>query len=207
MRLFRAAILSVVFLLLFATSPACSKPPALPKLSSGDVIFSFGDSLTFGTGTNSQNSYPSILERLSGFKVVNAGKPGELSSDGAKRLPGLLDEYQPRLLILCHGGNDMLRKKSVAETRTHLDNMINAAKSRGISVILLGVPKPKLLLLKSAEFYRELALQHQIPIEAEIIPEVLGDSDLKSDPIHPNTKGYDLIASAVHKLLISTQAL
>ena len=193
--------------LLIAASAGCSKPPSLPKLSPGDTILTFGDSLTFGTGTDNQSTYPARLQELTGLTVINGGKPGEISADGAKRLPSLLDEHEPQLLILCHGGNDMLRKKSIAETRYNMNHMIETAKRRGIAVVLLGVPKPKLLLLESADLYLELAKQHQIPIETDIIPEVLGDTDLKSDPIHPNSKGYSLIAAAVHKLLISSRAL
>ena len=101
----------------------------------------------------------------------------------------------------------MLRKKNLSETQSHLRDMIREAKSRGVAVVLLGVPKPKLLSLKPAAFYQELATELQVPFEAEIIAEVLSDSDLKSDPIHPNAKGYARIATAVHKLLISTKAL
>lgn len=193
-------------LLLFALS-ACSQPPTLPRLSTGDTILSFGDSLTFGTGADQDSSYPAKLAQYTGLKVVNAGKPGEVSADGAKRLPAILDDVQPRLLILCHGGNDMLRKKPLSETRGHLEQMIMEAKSRGIAVVLLGVPKPKLLSLKSAELYQELAQAHKIPIDLKIIPDVLGNNNLKSDPIHPNNKGYELIATAVHKLLLTSQAL
>ncbi|MDH5324727.1 MAG: arylesterase [Gammaproteobacteria bacterium] len=181
--------------------------PLLPKLAPGSTILSFGDSLTFGTGANPQSSYPALLQQLSGLPVINAGKPGEISADGVQRLPALLDQHQPALLILCHGGNDMLRKKNLSETQSHLRDMIREAKSRGVAVVLLGVPKPKLLSLKPAAFYQELATELQVPFEAEIIAEVLSDSDLKSDPIHPNAKGYARIATAVHKLLISTKAL
>ena len=198
----------VTLLLLLLTLQGCSnKAPTLPKLPPDSTILSFGDSLTFGTGAQPDSSYPAVLQELSGLRVVNAGKPGEVTADGLERLPELLDEHRPQLLILCHGGNDMLRKKSDADTVLNLRHMVREATGRGIPVVLLGVPKPKLLLLKSADFYKNLATEMGLAIETEIIPKVLGDSSLKSDPIHPNARGYRQIAVAVHKLLVSTQAL
>ena len=87
---------------------ACSKTPQMTKLSPDATILAFGDSLTFGTGAGESESYPAVLNRLTGKKVVNAGVPGEVSSTGILRLPELLDRDHPALVILCHGGNDLL---------------------------------------------------------------------------------------------------
>ena len=107
MRSVRAALLCLAAVLVAACGPAV---PQLTKLEPGDVVLAFGDSLTFGTGVGRGDAYPAVLGRLISRKVVAAGVPGETSEQGLRRLPAVLDEVNPRLLVLCHGGNDFLRK-------------------------------------------------------------------------------------------------
>ena len=187
---------------------ACGESvPALNPISEEGVILAFGDSLTHGTGAKPEESYPSVLSRLTSRPVVNAGIPGELSAAGKERLPALLEEHEPQLLILCHGGNDLLRKKNKNSMKNNLKAMVSMARERGIQVVLLGVPEPKLFLLESAEVYKNLAKELLIPIEDKVLPEVLGDSDLKSDAIHPNAQGYSKVAHAISDLLKRAKAL
>ena len=86
-----------------------------------------------------------MLERSVGtIKVVNAGVPGETSAQGLARLPGVLDEVKPKLLLLCHGGNDFLRRMDESQARANIRSMIALARDRGIAVVLLATPKPSL---------------------------------------------------------------
>ena len=125
-------------LLFVALLPAgCGDQPELPALAAADVILAFGDSLTYGTGAREDESYPAVLARLSGHEVVNAGVSGEISAEGVARLGGVLDEYRPGLLLLCHGGNDMLRQMDSKAMENNLRAMIHQAQERNIPVILL----------------------------------------------------------------------
>ena len=193
--------LTLAFLLtLFISS--CSEPKvALQKLSSDAVILAFGDSLTYGTGATDEQAYPSILTKLTAHEVINEGIPGEISKDGAKRLPGLLDEIQPEILILIHGGNDILKKIPRSETAKNLREMISSAKQRNIAVILLGVPEPKLFSLSSAEVYQTISDEFEIVTDLYTLPEILHDQDLKSDLVHPNAQGYYQMAENIYSLL------
>lgn len=182
------------------------KTPRLPRLAESDVIVAFGDSLTYGTGAAEHESYPAVLSQLIGRTVVRSGVPGEVTADGLKRLPEVLDEHQPRLVIVCLGGNDMLRKVERSEIRTNLREIVRAIKARGIDVVLVGVPQPS-LIASAPEFYAEIAEEFDVPYEGRIVPRVLYSPELKADPIHPNARGYRRMAEAIAELLKHSGAL
>ena len=188
---------AVVCLVLIA---ACGKGPQVTPLAQDAVVLAFGDSLTFGTGAQPAESYPAQLGGIIGRTVVNAGVPGEISEDGLKRLPEVLEETQPKLLILCHGGNDFLRKLSESQAAANLRAMIRLAKQKNISVILIATPKPG-LLLSPPDFYAEIAKEFAIPFNDDILKSVLRDNALKSDLVHPNAAGYAEIAKTLAKVL------
>ncbi len=180
---------------------ACGKStPALPKLGTDDVVLAFGDSLTYGTGAREEESYPAVLQGLIGRRVARAGFPGEVTEQGVQRLPGLLDEHGPRLLLLCMGGNDMLQKVDPAATEANLRTMVRQARDRGIEVVLIGVPKPE-LFGDVAGFYKKIATDLGIPLEDQVLKDVLYDRAYKSDAIHPNAQGYRKVAEALAKVL------
>jgi lysophospholipase L1-like esterase len=119
----------------------------------------------------------------------------------------VLDEHDPQLLILCHGGNDLLRQRDPGHIQAQIESMVSLSRDRGVPVLLLGVPRPALFGLESAELYSTLAEHLHLPLEGEVIPQVLSRRDLKSDRIHPNAEGYRRIAEAVFRLLQRTGAL
>jgi acyl-CoA thioesterase I len=196
----------ITALLLLLQLAACSNTPPLPPLAADAVILAFGDSLTYGTGAAESESYPSVLEKLSGRRIVNAGVPGEISETGLQRLPEVLDREKPALLLLCHGGNDLLRKLDQAATANNLREMVRTAKAKGISVVLLSVPAPD-LSLSPPQYYADIAKEFSLPIENKALSQILGKGSLKSDYIHPNAAGYRKLAEAVFALLKKSGAL
>lgn len=199
----RVTLLTALLATLLAS---CGKPAQLSPLGNNDIVLAFGDSLTFGTGAAPAESYPAQLEILIGRKVVNAGVPGEISADGLQRLPSVLDEVQPKLLILCHGGNDFLRKLGDAEAAANLRAMIKLARDKNIGVVLIATPKPG-LSLSAPDFYAQLAREFVIPFNDDALKNILRDNELKSDLIHPNAKGYAQIAQTIATLLKKSGAI
>lgn len=193
-------LLSAMLLLLLG----CDRTPPLPKLAGDAVVLAFGDSLTFGTGASAGESYPEVLQTLLGRRIVNGGVPGEVSAEGLARLPALLDANAPDLVILCHGGNDFLRRHPQGEVAANLRAMIELAQSRGAAVVLVGVPQLG-LTVQPPDFYAELAKEFALPYEGEILHDLLTDRELKSDTIHPNAAGYRRMAEALQQLIVKAQ--
>jgi len=196
----RALRLYLMALALAGLACCADKLPALPKIGPADVIVAFGDSLTYGTGATDEESYPAVLAQLIGRTVVRAGVPGEVTAQGLARLPAVIDEHNPRLAIVCLGGNDMLRKVPDAEIGRNLRAIVKTLKERGIAVVLVGVPRPS-LITSAPEFYAQIAREFGIPYEGKVVTSVLYSPELKSDPIHPNANGYRRIAEAIAELL------
>jgi lysophospholipase L1-like esterase len=193
-------------LALLLAGAACSERPRLARLPAEAVVLAFGDSLTYGTGAAEQESYPAQLEKLIGRRVVRAGVPGEVTAQALERLPGALDEHAPRLLLLCIGGNDFLRRLGNAQAERNVRAMIELARSRGIGVMLIATPEPG-LLPSPPGFYAAIAKDLAIAYEGGVITEVLKDASLKSDPIHPNARGYGVIAQRVAATLKKNGAI
>ena len=185
---------------------ACGQRTHLERLPREAVVLAFGDSLTYGTGAAEAESYPAQLESLIGRRVVRDGVPGEASAQALERLPAALDEHAPRLLLLCIGGNDFLRRAGNAQAERNVREMVKLAKSRGVSVLLIGTPEPALLPSPPA-FFAAVAKDFGVPYEDGVITEVLKDTSLKSDPIHPNARGYRVIAERLAALLKKTGAI
>ncbi|MBK1701202.1 GDSL-type esterase/lipase family protein [Thiococcus pfennigii] len=185
---------------------ACDRPQPLPALSGDAVILAFGDSLTRGTGARRGGGYPEVLAELSGRAVVNAGVPGEESDAALARLPAVLDAVAPDLVILGHGGNDLLRRRDPTRTQANLREMIRLARDGGVAVVLLGVPRPG-IFLSVHPLYRELADELDVPLEGGALADILADPALKADQVHPNAAGYRRLAEVLHRLLVDHGAL
>jgi len=193
---------TVVLLLILG----CGERPKLERLPNDAVVLAFGDSLTSGIGASEDESYPAQLEKMIGRRVVRAGVPGEVTAQALERLPGALDEHAPRLLLLCIGGNDFLRRLGSQQAEHNVREMVKLAQSRGIAVLLIGTPEPGFTVSPPA-FYAGIAKQYRLPYEEGIIGQVLKDRSLKADPIHPNARGYRAIAERLAETLKSSGAL
>jgi lysophospholipase L1-like esterase len=194
-------------LVLLALLAACTGgQPKLQRLAPDAVVLAFGDSLTFGLGANPGESYPVRLQELIGRKVVSSGVIGETSAGGLSRLPVVLEETKPQLVILCEGGNDFLQKLDEAQAANNLRAMVRLAKAQGAQVVLVAVPKPG-LLPSPADFYSAVAKEFGLPHEETVLRKILTDNALKSDLVHPNAAGYARLADAIAALLRKTGAV
>ena len=87
-----------------------------------------------------ETSYPTVLARLTGWNVINAGVPGDTSAQALARLPALLQEHAPQLVLVGIGGNDFLRRISDATTRANIQRTCEQVLVSGAQVMLIAVP-------------------------------------------------------------------
>ena len=185
---------------------ACSRQADLTPIPPGGVILAFGDSLTYGTGVAAEYSYPAVLESLSGRKVVRSGVPGEVSAEGLVRLKKVVADVKPALVVLCLGGNDVLRRIPASRTEANLRSMITLVRRAGVHVALVAVPKFG-IFPTSWDYYDRIAEELEVPVEFDVISDLERDAAMKSDQIHFNRQGYRIMAEAIHVLLKESGAL
>ena len=191
----RRALLASLAAMALAPLAACGrKPPRAQALPAGATVLALGDSLTSGEGASHSTAYPAVLQRLTGWKVVNGGVSGDTSAQALTRLPGLLQQHQPALVIVSIGGNDFLRRQSSATTRTNVQRICADARASGAQVLLVAVPELSLMAaagrLSDHAMYEEIADELKLPLHAKGWSAVLANEGLRADSVHPNAAGY-----------------
>lgn len=209
--LFRAATALLLCALAACGGPGEEPAARLTRLPAGAVVLAFGNSLTHGTGAGGLApapglSYPEVLARNTGLRVVRSGVPGETTDRGLARLPGVLARERPALALLEHGGNDLLRGLPEAATAANLAAMVRACREAGAQVLLLGVPRPGLRLAVHP-LYARVAEKTGAALEPDLLSGLLSDASLKSDPLHLNAAGYARLAQGIETALRRLGAL
>ncbi len=197
----------IILLVVTALLTACgkAKEAAIPP---GSPVLALGDSLTEGYGVKPDEAWPALLAIRTGWLVVNGGVSGDTSDAALRRLPELLDEHKPVLVLVTLGGNDMLRHVPQQETVANLEQILSLIKVRGARAVLLATPQPSVAgavfqHLSAPGFYGEIADAQQVPLIEDAIPDVVSDRELKGDPLHPNAAGHALLAEKIFKALKS----
>ena len=183
---------------------ACSKPEtALPAHT---TVLILGDSLTQGVGASSaQTSYPALLKQQTQWNIINGGVSGNTSAQALARLPELLQQHQPKLVIISIGGNDFLQRLPNGDTQANIAQNIALSQQSGAQVLLVAVPE---LTLAAAvghpndhAMYADLAQIQQVHLLEDAWSDVLGDEALRADPVHANDTGYQVFTESLTKRL------
>ncbi len=193
--------LPLLFLvLLIPLLGACDRMPKLSPLPQNGVILAFGDGLTYGTGAGEGESYPSVLQQLVGRQVINAGVPGESTDEGVRRLAEVLADVEPDLVILLHGGNDMLRRFDAGRLEANIREMVRISREAGADVLLIGVPAPA-AFFQTASLYNRVSADLRVPMEINTLAHILSRKEMRSEDIFPNAAGYASLAEAIAKTI------
>jgi acyl-CoA thioesterase I len=185
---------------------ACGEEQRYTPLPKTATVAILGDSLSYGTGADKGQDYPSLLAANTGWNIINAGVPGDTSADGLERLQYLLDNHEIDLLIIELGGNDFLRRVPEAETMNNLKSILTEIKANNIQPLLVAIPEyspfgAAVGSLSDHKLYEQLAKETNTPLIKDIFSDVLGKNGLKADPIHPNAEGYRIVEENLRKAL------
>jgi acyl-CoA thioesterase I len=175
-------------------------------IPAGGSVVVLGDSLSYGIGAEPNQSYPSLLEKTTGWHIINAGIPGDTSAQGLERLDPLLAAHHPRLLIVELGGNDMLHQAPAGEIEATLKTILAQAKQQGVPTVLVAIPKPSVYDaafgdLADHPLYEKVSKETGTPLIANVFSKVLSKGALKADQLHPNAKGYEIVAAEMQEAL------
>ena len=165
----------------------------VPK--AGPIVV-LGDSLAFGYGAESNHGYVGVLQKRLGVEMINKGISGDTTRQGLDRLQKDVLDLKPALVIVELGGNDFMQKVPAEETFANLDQIITRVQAQQTPVLLIGV-QSNLFGNKAAGRYRQLADQRHTGLVANALGSILTQPDLKSDAIHPNDKGYEVMADRI----------
>lgn len=176
----------------------CLSLMLLAQQAMAGTLLVVGDSISAALGLETSQGWVSLLEKRLAEKgyqqrVVNASISGDTSAGGLARLPALLAEYKPELVIIELGGNDGLRGQPPAQLQQNLAGMIDSARGQGATVLLLGMRLPPnygaRYTTAFANVYSALAAEKQVPLVPFFLEGVGGVPDMmQSDGIHPQAK-------------------
>ena len=166
--------------------------------SRGTTIIALGDSLTAGYGATPEEAYPSRLSAMLEVPIVNAGVNGETSEGALERLDRDVLQRDPRIVIVGLGGNDYLRGVSIKATEANLRAIVSRTRDAGAMVVLLGFRFPSLQANYGAMFER-VAEEEKCLFVPDLLDGILSDPALRSDAIHPNARGYAIMAERIAK--------
>ena len=202
-KIFYQLLLCVFFSVLVSCGKSVEKYAAIPQ---GATVLILGDSLSYGTGAYKGEDYPALLAKITGWNIINEGVPGDTTAVGLARLPNLLEQHQPKLLIVELGGNDLLHQTSPTEITQNLNSILALAKAQDIQTILVAIPEISPLKatfgnLTDHPLYEKLAKETNTPVIADVFSDVLSDRTLKADQIHANAKGYVVVGEKLGEKL------
>jgi lysophospholipase L1-like esterase len=170
--------------------------------TSGSRVIAFGDSLVEGVGASRGHDLVWLLSTRTGTPIVNAGRRGDTTAAALARLDRDVLDRDPRVVIVVLGGNDLIRRVPREQTLENMSRIVERIRERGAGVILAPVSLGT-IVDRNAEGYDEIARRTSSVLVPDILTGILGQNGMTSDPIHPNDRGYALMAARLEPALRS----
>lgn len=181
-------------------------------VSQATTLLVLGDSLSAAYGIAPENGWVALLDKRlqqQGYavSVVNASISGETTQGGLSRLPRLLEEHQPDIVLLELGANDGLRGTFPPVIRSNLDRLTQLSKKQGARVLVLGMQLPPnygpAYTRRFAEVFTGVAESHDTALVPFFMEKVaLEPTLMQSDGLHPNAAGQPFLLDTVWPALV-----
>ena len=197
-------------MLLVASSAVC----AVPARAATPTVLIVGDSLSAEYGLKRGSGWVALLDaRLAQSKiaaaVVNASISGDTTSGGRSRLPTLLKQHRPDVVVLELGGNDALRGLPLSMTRDNLAAMARASKAAGAKVVIAGMQVPPNYGRQYGDEFAGLFAAVAKTEGTALVPFLLkgvadgpqADTIFQADRIHPKAEAHPAILDNVWPVL------
>lgn len=165
-----------------------------PLQSHYDVV-AVGDSLVEGLGSDQLVGFVGRLEQKLGVPIFNAGKRGDTTADVINRLDQVF-AWDPKIVIVIIGGNDAVRMTSTEEITRHLSTLFQSLRERNITVLFAEVTDNVLFSERNKKL-QTLAELYDVVYMPGVMQGVFWSLDYKSDILHPNDAGYELMTDRI----------
>ncbi|MFQ5952194.1 MAG: GDSL-type esterase/lipase family protein [Candidatus Omnitrophota bacterium] len=196
-------ILKLFFI--FALILICGCAPAIKNIDSqGTNIICFGDSITYGSGVERGEDYPSRLAELLGREVINAGRGGDTTEDALMRVDSDVLENDPYIVIVEFGANDYLRDLPKDKALENLREVISRIQDEGAMTALFDASGGSSLLGAYNIYHKDmkrLARETGSIFIPHVMEGIMRKASLKVDRFHPNAEGYRIIAERVYNAI------
>ena len=190
--------LAAVFCLLFSVSTIAAEQTR---------VLVVGDSLSAGFGLADNEGWVTLLQQENPhWQVINASISGDTTSGGVRRLPNLLTQYEPMVVIIELGGNDGLRGQPLRLIEKNLHRMIEMTQQQGATPLLLEMKIPPnygpQYSGRFTQIYRQLAAQMQVTMVPFFLETIAAETGMmQADGIHPTAAAQPIMMRQVAQAL------
>ena len=162
----------------------------------GTAVVAFGDSLTAGYGAPKGSAYPAVLAAKLGREVVNLGMSGETAAHAPSRLPEVLAQ-NPHMVLIEFGANDFMQNRRMEDALAAVAEIVDAVQQAGAVAVIVDTGAPGMGHYSRA--YKKLAEEKGAVFVPGIWEGILNKRQYKSDMVHPNAAGYEIVAERVYE--------
>lgn len=194
-------VLAVLVVALVASFVVVESQKITNQDSKNGGVVAFGDSLVEGVGSTRGGGFVKMLSSDLHIPIPNLGKSGDTTAMALARVEEVV-RMKPAVTIVLLGGNDYLQGLPETETRENLRKIIEALHASGSAVVLVGI-ELNFISARHRALFEDLSKEYQTAYVPDILDGIYGHKEFMFDNLHPNDKGYRLMAERIEPILSS----